>query len=319
MTSDTIEQLESELKRKNRQCSILLQLAQIAAEPGGKGHIVRRTLEVICSENGWLLGQCWLMSETENVSRCAPWYFSSANLPEFRAASVDRRFSKGVGLPGRVWATGLPLLIDDIELETGLGFPRKVAALKGGLKSAFGFAIKNGPFVTGVLEFFDIKPMSVDHTENAFYEKIGKYVSTLISDKEREAASRQSEELNKIVLSHAYHAFISISEASLITQWTSKATALFGWEPEEVLGKPLHEIIIPERFRDAHMKGIFRYQTTKEGVVVNRRVRAPALHRDGQEIPVELLIFPIETSNSKSFGAFIVDCSRPLEPELTLE
>jgi hypothetical protein len=60
--------------------------------------------------------------------------------------------------------------------------------------------------------------------------------------------------------------------------------------------------------------------TTKEGPVLNQRVRAPALHKSGHEIEVELLIFPIETIDLKRFGAFIVDCSKEKnEPTIKLE
>jgi PAS domain-containing protein len=250
------EQLHRDLHNSQRQTALMMQLAQSAAEPGDIGHMVRSALEVILSANGWILGQFWIVSDQENLVRCAPWYFATAQLPEFRATSMDRRFSKGVELPGRVWATGCPLLIPELEAESGLNFTRKSAALKCGLRSGFSFAIKNGPFITGIFEFFDIKPIPAGSpADDLFYEKLGMYISTLIAQRETEQAWRQQEDLNKIVLNHAYNAFISINEASLITQWTSRATDLFGWESDEVLGKPLQEVIIPERYRDAHMRG----------------------------------------------------------------
>ena len=111
----------------------------------------------------------------------------------------------------------------------------------------------------------------------------------------------------------------AINEASLITHSTNRATALFGWEESEVLGTPLVDTIIPDRFKDAHMKGIFRYLTTGEGAVLNKRVRVPALCKDGKEIPVELMIFPIQTHGARQFGAFIVDCSQEIEgPDIVL-
>jgi PAS domain S-box-containing protein len=318
--STQIEQLQQQLTHSQRQTALLLQIAQSSIEPDGVGQLIRGTLETIVRVNDWVIGQFWIVDEQENLARCSQWYFSTAHLPELRAASVDRRLSKGVGLPGRIWSTGLPLLIPDLEKETGFSFTRKVPTLKAGLKSAFGFAIKNGPFTTGVYEFFDTKPIIMDQTDALFYEKLGMYIATLIAQKESDHAARQLEEVNRIVLDHAYDAFIAINEVSLVTQWTSRATALLGWEQDEVLGRPLQEIIVPERYRDAHVKGLFRYLTKREGPVLNKRVSAPALHKSGAEVRVELMIFPIDALDMRRFGAFIVDCSKKeCEADIILE
>ncbi len=304
--------LETELQRSQLQTSLLLQLAQVAAEPGDVGRLVSRSLEIILRANDWIIGQFWTVDEDEGVLRCAPWYFSTASLPEFRAASIDRRFSKGTGLPGRVWSNGCSLVLPDLASEVGLNFTRKQIALKGGLKSGFGFPIKNGPFTTGIFEFFDAKSIKMEASEGLFYEKLGVYISSLIAQKHLEQAWLLQDELSRIVLNHAYNAFVSINEASLITQWTDRASQLFGWSTEEVLGRPLQEFIIPVRHRDAHMRGLFQYMTARKGAVLNKRVRTMALHKAGHEFPVELVIFPIETSGIQRFGAFIMSLTQEL-------
>ena len=261
-----IAQARKDAEHAQSQTALIMQLAQASfGVPGPYHHTVVRMLETIVRANNWVIGQYWTISEEEDLVHCSEWFFSLAHLPDFRHASLDRQLSKGVDLPGRVWSTGFPIVVPELKTESGMQFTRLAASVKSALVSGMAFAIKKTAlFSTGVFEFFDVNPIVLTQQDTLFYEKVGLYISTLIGQKQTEATARQVEEEYKIVLQHAYDAFVAINEASLITQWTPRAAALFGWEASEVLGKPLVDIIIPERFRDAHMKGIFRYMTTKE-------------------------------------------------------
>lgn len=318
--SSELTRLENELSTKNTHLDLLTQIAIAATEPGTVGHLVRRALELICRANGWVIGQFWIVKENQNSVVCSDWYFATKALPQFREASTDRKMSKGIGLPGRAWSTALPVLIPEIDKELGLAFTRKVAATESGIKSGFAFALKNGPFVTAVCEFFKFEAIELNKSDMLFYEKLGIYLANLIAQREAERALGQQQALYKIVLDHAYNAFICINEASLITEWSTRAEEVFGWEKDDVLGKSLVEAIIPERYRDAHIRGLFRYMTTGEGPVLNQPITVPALHRNGTEIKIELLIFPIEGIEAKRFGAFVIDLSKPRrEPIVQLD
>ncbi len=53
---------------------------------------------------------------------------------------------------------------------------------------------------------------------------------------------------------------------------------MFGWSPGEVLGRSM-ELLMPERYREAHRAGLARYGATGDGRVLGRTVelgRAPA-------------------------------------------
>lgn len=314
------ESLENQLQHTRRHLDLMMSLSLASTEPGDLGFFLRRSLEVIARANNWAIGQYWKTDPKEQVIVCTDYYYSSAVVSKFRQDSLDRRVSKGVGLPGRIWSNGFPLFVPSVATETGLHFPRKESAVECGITSGYGFPIKNGPFVIGIYEFFSFEPMSITDQDNLFYDKLGGYLATLIAQKETEELAKDYQVFNMECLNHAYTAFIAIDESSLITEWTTRTTALFGWTKDEVIGKPLAEIIIPERYRNAHMKGLFHYMATSEGPVLDKRVRAPALHKDGHEIPIELLIFPIQSQKKRRFGAYIVDCSKAAEPaHITLE
>lgn len=100
---------------------------------------------------------------------------------------------------------------------------------------------------------------------------------------------------------------IVIDEKSIITQWNPRATEMLGWEKDEVVGKPLYEIIIPERFRKAHKNGVQHFLKTGQGSVLNRMVELPALRKDNSEMDVGVTISPFLYKGKQHFVGFISD------------
>ena len=78
--------------------------------------------------------------------------------------------------------------------------------------------------------------------------------------------------------------------AGKIINWNPKAESLLGWKQNEVLGKLLSEIIIPERFREAHKKGMEHFLRTGEGPILGKILELQALKKDGKEIDIALNI-----------------------------
>lgn len=125
----------------------------------------------------------------------------------------------------------------------------------------------------------------------------------------REEELRNNEERIRAILNSANDAFIAIDSQSYIREWNPQAEKTFGWTREEVLGKTLPSIIIPESYRESHFKGLGKYLATGEGPILNRRIEVPAIHRDGHELIVELTVYPIRQKNYLLFGAFLHDIS----------
>ncbi len=103
-------------------------------------------------------------------------------------------------------------------------------------------------------------------------------------------AFREQEQLTQTIFDNAYDAIISINEAGEISRWNKRAETIFGWEEEEVLGKPLQKLIIPERFGKAHLDGMRRFIETGVGKILNTVVEVPGRRKDGSEIPLELTL-----------------------------
>ena len=100
---------------------------------------------------------------------------------------------------------------------------------------------------------------------------------------------------------------ISMDAEGCISEWSHQAEVMLGWSFAEVRGQFLHDLIIPQRYREGHLKGIAHYLATGVGRVLGKRMEMFALRRDGTEFPIELAISPIVTPQGTSFSAFIRD------------
>jgi diguanylate cyclase (GGDEF)-like protein/PAS domain S-box-containing protein len=118
---------------------------------------------------------------------------------------------------------------------------------------------------------------------------------------------KDNEERLRSVVNSALDAVIQMDRSGRITGWSAHGQTIFGWATEEVLGRTVHETIIPTRYRERHLLGMARYLSSGKGVIFNTRVEIEGLHRDGHEIPIELSISSSYTTRGVEFCAFVRD------------
>jgi PAS domain S-box-containing protein len=128
------------------------------------------------------------------------------------------------------------------------------------------------------------------------------------------AALRESEAKFRSVMESAIDAIISGDASGNIRAWNSAATALFGHTEEEVIGKPI-ELIIPQRFRESHRKGIRRVSSGGPSHVIGKTVELAALRKSGAEFPVELSLATWFLDDERYFTGIIRDISERKQAE----
>ena len=111
----------------------------------------------------------------------------------------------------------------------------------------------------------------------------------------------------EVILSSSLNAIIIADKASHILTFNSSAHDIFGFEPEDVIGKNLTNTIIPEQFRDMHVRGLKKHLETGPHNVFNKRIEIEGLHQQGHCFPVEMEIIPIIDQENTTFCAFIRD------------
>lgn len=137
--------------------------------------------------------------------------------------------------------------------------------------------------------------------------------------KHDEEALRQSEERIGLIVNSSLDAIVSIDAKGAITGWNPQAEIIFGWRREDVMGLTIEGVIVPNRFREAHRKGMSRFASTGEGPVLNKRIELTALRRGGEEFPIELTISPLPLGDRYEFSAFVRDITERKRMEDALQ
>jgi len=150
---------------------------------------------------------------------------------------------------------------------------------------------------------------------------------TLLEEKLKalEADLRQKKEIilaqhNKLeaFFESSIDAVVQMDFDGYITGWNQQAEKIFGWSAEEILDQTIEQTIIPERYRDAHNKGMKKFLKTGETSVLNTLIEIHALHRDGYEFPVELSVSVIDSADLQEFNAYIRDISERKHAETVI-
>ncbi len=106
---------------------------------------------------------------------------------------------------------------------------------------------------------------------------------------QRSDALEESEERFRLASENMRDAFIlADGEHGSVLWWNKAAEEVFGYSKEEMLGRRIHDVIVPERHRAAMSSGLQGFAHTGEGAIVSKTSEVGALHRDGHEFPIEL-------------------------------
>ena len=94
------------------------------------------------------------------------------------------------------------------------------------------------------------------------------------------------EALHRLAVDQAPDAIIATDLQGSITIWNRAATELFGYGRDEVLGRSL-DIIIPERFRQAHWEGFRKAVASGSTKHRGRAMKTRAQSKSGEKCYVD--------------------------------
>lgn len=97
-------------------------------------------------------------------------------------------------------------------------------------------------------------------------------------------------------------AVLFVDRDGTIRFWNESATRVFGYDEDEAVGASL-DIIIPERFREAHWEGYNRaIEAGESPYEPGELLSVPALRADGERVSAELTITPIREADGTMAG-----------------
>ena len=111
----------------------------------------------------------------------------------------------------------------------------------------------------------------------------------------------------RLVLETALDAVVVMNSDGVVVDWNDRAAGVFGWSRDEAVSRSMADLIIPERYREAHRNGLQRYLETGLGSVLGTRIEVAGLRKNGKEFPVELSISPVGDGKSVLFVGCLRD------------
>lgn len=273
----------TERHNTERRLATQLALTNLLGHERSVEEAARDVMHTICENLGWDIGALW---ERRGETLFCVEHWHSAPVDEAAARELcSGSMKRGAGLLGQVWETREALWVPDFRDPER--YPRATAAAQAGVRSAFAFPIIVAGHFTGAMEFFSRTPREPEQALIPVMTLIGAQIGDFIERRRTLQAIHDSEQRFRLITETAQDAIFTIDEESTITFCNPAVERLFGYSPQELIGRPL-ATLIPERLRESHRRGVERFLRTGERTIPWTGIELPALHKDGHEFPSEI-------------------------------
>jgi len=169
----------TERKRTAQRLAAQHATTRILAECASLEEASPRFLAALGASLGWVQAGIWRVDAAAGLLRFVDaWHAPGLDVRDFETSSRTLTFARGVGLPGRVWASGEPVWMRDVVADPN--FPRAAAAERAGLHAALGFPVRVRNEVVAVLEFFSPRILPPDDALLAMIATVGTQIGQFI-------------------------------------------------------------------------------------------------------------------------------------------
>ncbi len=285
-------------------------VASVLAEARTVADAGPRVLAAIGAALDLDVGMLWMPDEGSDpplLDVIATWSRDPDRPSTFLTASAHRRFERAAGVPGRVWDTGLPVHVEDTA--SSRWFARRAVAAEDGIVSGFAVPILRDTTVLGVMEFYARTPRPEDARFLDSMRSVGRQIGQFVERARAEQAVRDSDAHKSAIFEAALDCIITVDHRGVVREFNPAAERTFGYGREDVIGRELGDLIVPEHLREAHREGFARYQLTGVPHVLGRRIEIEAMRADGSLFPVELTVVRVDIGGHPSFTAYLRDIS----------
>ncbi len=171
---------------------------------------------------------------------------------------------------------------------------------------------------TGDLTFRIPEPTSSDEI-GILQKGVNQMVSTIQTRNQKqhkaEEALRESEEKYRVITNSALDAIIEIDPDGKVTHWNPATQKMFGYTKDEIMGKDVHDYLMPKKFREQYEIGFEKFRKTGTGPAVGQVFELKAIHKDGHEFPIEIAVSPIEKQGQNWASTIIRNITKRKQAE----
>lgn len=165
-----------------------------------------------------------------------------------------------------------------------------------------------------------------DYVGAALYAAVSASISVggerFVRERRRAAAVTENLRLREAhlasILDTVPEAMVLIDEKGLMRAFSATAQRLFGWSPEEVLGRNV-SLLMPEPYRSAHDGYLRRYYDTGERRIIGLGRVVIGERKDGSTFPMELAVGEILTGGGRLFTGFVRDLTETQRTQARLQ
>ncbi len=284
------------LRKSESRTRLLKEVAVAANEAKGADEALLVALERVCDFTKWPVGHVYVPARdgTKDLDPTKLWHLDA---PErfgvFKEVTERTRFAPGIGLPGRVLATGQPAWIVDVTKDPN--FPRAKLAKNIGVRGGFGFPVLVEKEVLAVLEFFSAEAETPDEALLEVMAQIGVQLGVVMDRKRSEESLRRSEQQYRDLVEHATYGIYRSSREGRFESANPALIEMLGYESEdELLGAGLamdvyaelrqRGLLIGEHRETERIEGLEVEWKQKDGTPMTVRLSGRAVRNDEGEL-----------------------------------
>ncbi len=291
---------EKQLRRQARMSALRADVAAALTHHGERAASLTQCTAAVVEHVGAAFARIWTINPGESMLELQA---SSGLYTHIDGA--HRRIRVGAFKIGWIAEKRKPHLTNDVPED-----PRVTDqdwARRQGMQAFAGYPLLVEDRLVGVLALFARRKL--DLVELDELAPICDAIAQFLDRRRAEDELRRSEALKSAILSTALDAVVAMSHTGRVLEFNPAAEAMFGYRRQDAIGKPLSELIVPPKLREAHRMGVARYLNTGEARILGRPIEITAMRANGSEFPVELAVARIPGEGPATFTAFIRDLS----------
>ncbi|OIP68377.1 MAG: hypothetical protein AUK43_16075 [Oscillatoriales cyanobacterium CG2_30_40_61] len=259
LTTDTDDSLDfiyvgrdiTARKRAQQRMFTQYQISRILSEAPNINEALLQILQSTCESWGWVLGEVWMLekfseaplilgnkiSETNSFSRNHPdvklecikhWVNSKSGIDEIQELYQKINLDSSITLPSKIWHSGFAHWVEDVMVNDQ--FTQKDIVQILGLRAGFGFPIKDGKEVLGVITFWGTEICFPDpelmQTMTTIGSQLGQFIKRKLAEIALQYQQQQTEKLLLNILPEAIAERLK-KEEKTIAEHFSEVTVLF--------------------------------------------------------------------------------------------
>ena len=235
----------TERRTRERRSTTLAAIDAALGETRVEAELAPLLLRVAGENLGWEIAGWWRLDREHNAARCDEvWVAPDATRPDLADFMRGSRRSLREGIVGRAWRDWRPVWVDDLATAFGISGEAAGEADWSGSAAAFPIAIDGD--VIAVISFYSGKTRDRDVEALDAMSLISTQIGTTMQRLRAETALRETEARYRQLVEASTDVVWRIDTTGRFTFLNNASEQVFGWKPEQLVGRPFSTIADPD-------------------------------------------------------------------------